>query len=118
MLKHRGKRWMYYVFDAAVVVVVMLALFYLYLITYGEGVLRNRPEAMQVAASTIITNAEGTEISRLLTQTKGYSEYAELHAMPDLLKKAFWLQKIDVSSTMMDWISSVSAGPLCKILYI
>ncbi|WP_413404779.1 transglycosylase domain-containing protein [Paenibacillus amylolyticus] len=84
-----GKRWMYYVFDAAVVVVLMLTLFYLYLITYGEGILRNRPEAMQVASSTIITNAEGTEISRLHTQTKGYSEYADLNAMPDLLKMAF-----------------------------
>lgn len=89
MLKHMGKRWMYYVFDAAVVVVLMLTLFYLYLITYGEGILRNRPEAMQVASSTIITNAEGTEISRLHTQTKGYSEYADLNAMPDLLKMAF-----------------------------
>ncbi|OME97691.1 hypothetical protein BK124_17105 [Paenibacillus amylolyticus] len=89
MLKHVSKRWMYYVFDAAVVVVLILTLFYLYLITYGEGMLRNRPEAMQVASSTIITNAEGTEISRLHTQTKGYSEYAELNAMPDLLKMAF-----------------------------
>jgi penicillin-binding protein 2A len=89
MLKHGSKRWMYYVFDAAVVVVLMLTLFYLYLITYGEGMLRNRPEAMQEASSTIITNAEGTEISRLHTQTKGYSEYAELNAMPDLLKMAF-----------------------------
>ncbi|MEK4277247.1 transglycosylase domain-containing protein [Paenibacillus sp. FSL R7-0026] len=80
---------MYYVFDGAVVVVLMLTVFYLYLITYGEGVLRNRPEAMQVASSTIITNAEGTEISRLHTQTKGYSEYADLNAMPDLLKMAF-----------------------------
>lgn len=109
---------MYYVFDAAVVGVLMLALFYLYLITYGEGMLRNRPEAMQVASSTIITNAEGDEISRLHTQTKGYSEYADLNAMPDLLKMAFWLQKIDVSTTMMDWITSDSAGPLCKTLYI
>ncbi|MET1171195.1 transglycosylase domain-containing protein [Paenibacillus amylolyticus] len=89
MLKHVSKRWMYYVFDAAVVVVLILTLFYLYLITYGEGMLRNRPEAMQVASSTMITNAEGTEISRLHTQTKGYSEYAELNAMPDLLKMAF-----------------------------
>ncbi|WP_241230784.1 PBP1A family penicillin-binding protein [Paenibacillus sp. PAMC 26794] len=80
---------MYYVFDAAVVVVLMLTLFYLYLITYGEGMLRNRPEAMQVSSSTIITNAEGTEISRSHTQTKGYSEYADLNAMPDLLKMAF-----------------------------
>ncbi|WP_433751826.1 hypothetical protein [Paenibacillus amylolyticus] len=62
MLKHRGKRWMYYVFDAAVVVVLMLTCFYIYLMTYGEGMLRNRPEAMQVVSSTIITNAEGTEI--------------------------------------------------------
>ncbi|WP_405158786.1 transglycosylase domain-containing protein [Paenibacillus sp. FSL H8-0283] len=84
-----SKRWMYYVFDATVVVVLILTLFYLYLITYGEGMLRNRPEAMQVASSTIITNAEGTEISRLHTQTKGYSEYAELNAMPVLLKMAF-----------------------------
>lgn len=89
MLKHRGKRRMYHVFDGAVVVVLILAFFYLYLITYGEGLLRNRPEAMQVASSTIITNAEGTEISRLHTQTKGYSEYADLNAMPDLLKMAF-----------------------------
>lgn len=89
MLKHVSKRWMYYVFDATVVVVLILTLFYLYLITYGEGMLRNRPEAMQVASSTIITNAEGTEISRLHTQTKGYSEYAELNAMPVLLKMAF-----------------------------
>ncbi|WP_256332316.1 transglycosylase domain-containing protein [Paenibacillus sp. CF095] len=80
---------MYHVFDGAVVVVLILAFFYLYLITYGEGLLRNRPEAMQVASSTIITNAEGTEISRLHTQTKGYSEYADLNAMPDLLKMAF-----------------------------
>ncbi|WP_307414499.1 transglycosylase domain-containing protein [Paenibacillus sp. W2I17] len=80
---------MYYVFDAAVIVVLILTLFYLYLITYGEGMLRNRPEAMQEASSTIITNAEGTEISRLHTQTKGYSEYADLNAMPDLLKMAF-----------------------------
>ncbi|WP_288993408.1 transglycosylase domain-containing protein [uncultured Paenibacillus sp.] len=84
-----SKRWMYYVFDAAVVVVLILTLFYLYLITYGEEMLRNRPEAMEVASSTIITNAEGTEISRLHTQTKGYSEYAELNAMPVLLKMAF-----------------------------
>lgn len=89
MLKHGSKRWMYYVFDVAVVVVLILTLFYLYLITYGEGMLRNRPEAMQVASSTMITNAEGTEISRLHTETKGYSEYAELNAMPDLLKMAF-----------------------------
>lgn len=89
MLKHGSKRWMYYVFDVAVVVVLILTLFYLYLITYGEEMLRNRPEAMQVASSTIITNAEGTEISRLHTQTKGYSEYAELNAMPDLLKMGF-----------------------------
>ncbi|WP_256975072.1 MULTISPECIES: transglycosylase domain-containing protein [Paenibacillus] len=80
---------MYYVFDAAVVVVLILTLFYLYLITYGEGMLRNRPEAMQVASSTIITNAEGIEISSLHTQTKGYSEYTDLNAMPDLLKRAF-----------------------------
>ncbi|WFR62400.1 transglycosylase domain-containing protein [Paenibacillus amylolyticus] len=80
---------MYYVFDAAVVAVLMLTFFYLYLITYGEGMLRNHPEAMQVASSTLITNAEGTEISRLHTQTKGYSEYADLNAVPDLLKMAF-----------------------------
>lgn len=111
MLKRGSKRWIYTVFDTAVVVVLMLAFFYLYLITYGEGMIRNHPEAMQVASSTFITNAEGTEISRLHTQTKGVSEYADLSAMPDLLKMAFWLQKIDVSTTMMDWISSVSAGP-------
>ncbi|WP_338592379.1 PBP1A family penicillin-binding protein [Paenibacillus sp. Y5S-9] len=89
MLKRGSKRWIYTVFDTAVVVVLMLAFFYLYLITYGEGMIGNHPEAMQVASSTFITNAEGTEISRLHTQTKGVSEYADLSAMPDLLKMAF-----------------------------
>ncbi|WP_340016178.1 PBP1A family penicillin-binding protein [Paenibacillus sp. FSL K6-1318] len=89
MLKHRGKRWIYTVFDAAVFVVLMLTVFYLYLFSYGERMLRNHPEAMQVVSSTIITNAEGREISRLHTQTKGYSEYADLNAMPDMLKMAF-----------------------------
>ncbi|WP_458462385.1 transglycosylase domain-containing protein [Paenibacillus sp.] len=89
MLKHGSKRWIYYGFDAAVVVVLMLTLFYLYLVSYGEAMLRNQPEAMQVASSTIVMNAEGNEISRLHTQTRGYSEYADLNAMPDLLKMAF-----------------------------
>ncbi|PQP82737.1 hypothetical protein C0Q44_15170 [Paenibacillus sp. PCH8] len=89
MLRRRSKRWIYHIFDATVAVVLTLTLLYLYLIVYGEGMLRNHPEAIQVAASTLITNAEGNEISRLYTQTKGYSEFADLNAMPDLLIMAF-----------------------------
>ncbi|WP_405155774.1 transglycosylase domain-containing protein [Paenibacillus sp. FSL K6-0108] len=80
---------MYHIFDASVVFVILLAFGYIYLVTYGEGVLRNHPEAISVASSTVIINADGTEISRLQVQTKGYAEHASLKDMPDLLKQAF-----------------------------
>ncbi|WP_371129250.1 transglycosylase domain-containing protein [Paenibacillus sp. 276b] len=83
------RRGIYHIFDASVVIVILLAVGYIYLVTYGEGVLRNHPEAISVASSTIITNADGTEISRLQVQTKGYALHADLKDMPDLLKQAF-----------------------------
>ncbi|WP_373560315.1 transglycosylase domain-containing protein [Paenibacillus sp. RU26A] len=83
------RRGIYHIFDASVVIVILLAVGYIYIVTYGEGVLRNHPEAISVASSTIITNADGTEISRLQVQTKGYAEYADLMDMPNLLKQAF-----------------------------
>ncbi|WP_373561702.1 transglycosylase domain-containing protein [Paenibacillus sp. LK1] len=83
------RRGIYHIFDASVVIVILLAVGYIYLVTYGEGVLRNHPEAILVASSTIITNADGTEISRLQVQTKGYALHADLKDMPDLLKQAF-----------------------------
>ncbi|QLG42101.1 PBP1A family penicillin-binding protein [Paenibacillus sp. FSL W7-1088] len=89
MLRFSIRRGIYHIFDASVVIVILLAVGYIYLVTYGEGVLRNHPEAISVASSTIITNAAGTEISRLQVQTKGYMEYADLKDMPDLLKQAF-----------------------------
>ncbi|NEU61554.1 PBP1A family penicillin-binding protein [Paenibacillus sp. ALJ109b] len=89
MLRSSIRRVIYHIFDASVVIVILLAVGYTYLVTYGEGVLRNHPEAISVASSTIITNADGTEILRLQVQTKGYTEYADLRDMPDLLKQAF-----------------------------
>lgn len=89
MLRSSIRRGIYHIFDASVVIVILLAVGYIYIVTYGEGVLRNHPEAISVASSTIITNADGTEISRLQVQTKGYAEYADLMDMPDLLKQAF-----------------------------
>ncbi|PWW45415.1 MULTISPECIES: transglycosylase domain-containing protein [Paenibacillus] len=89
MLRFSIRRGIYHIFDASVVIVILLTVGYIYLVTYGEGVLRNHPEAISVASSTIITNAAGTEISRLQVQTKGYMEYADLKDMPDLLKQAF-----------------------------
>ncbi|WP_411836502.1 transglycosylase domain-containing protein [Paenibacillus taichungensis] len=83
------RRGIYHIFDASIVFVILLAVGYIYLVTYGEGVLRNHPEAISVASSTVITNADGTEISRLQVQNKGYAEYADLRDMPDLLKQAF-----------------------------
>ncbi|WP_413376319.1 hypothetical protein [Paenibacillus taichungensis] len=68
MLKCSIRRGIYHIFDASVVIVILLAVGYIYLVTYGEGVLRNHPEAILVASSTIITNADGTEISRLQVQ--------------------------------------------------
>ncbi|SEB09428.1 penicillin-binding protein 2A [Paenibacillus sp. 276b] len=89
MLRSSIRRGIYHIFDASVVIVILLAVGYIYLVTYGEGVLRNHPEAISVASSTIITNADGTEISRLQVQTKGYALHADLKDMPDLLKQAF-----------------------------
>ncbi|SLK04307.1 MULTISPECIES: transglycosylase domain-containing protein [unclassified Paenibacillus] len=89
MLRSSIRRGIYHIFDASVVIVILLAVGYIYIVTYGEGVLRNHPEAISVASSTIITNADGTEISRLQVQTKGYAEYADLMDMPNLLKQAF-----------------------------
>jgi len=89
MLRSSIRRGIYHIFDASVVIVILVAVGYIYLVTYGQGVLRNHPEAISVATSTIITNADGTEISRLQVQTKGYAEHAYLMDMPDLLKKAF-----------------------------
>ncbi|MDR9744333.1 PBP1A family penicillin-binding protein [Paenibacillus taichungensis] len=89
MLRSSIRRGIYHIFDASVVIVILLAVGYIYLVTYGEGVLRNHPEAILVASSTIITNADGTEISRLQVQTKGYALHADLKDMPDLLKQAF-----------------------------
>ncbi|WP_433922907.1 transglycosylase domain-containing protein [Paenibacillus taichungensis] len=89
MLRSSIRRGIYHIFDASVVIVILLAVGYIYLVTYGEGVLRNHPEAISVATSTIITNADGTEISRLQVQTKGYALHADLKDMPDLLKQAF-----------------------------
>lgn len=89
MLKSSIRRGIYHIFDASVVFVILLAVGYIYLVTYGEGVLRNHPEAISVASSTVITNAAGAEISRLQVQTKGYAEHADLKDMPDLLKQAF-----------------------------
>ncbi|UPK45398.1 PBP1A family penicillin-binding protein [Paenibacillus pabuli] len=89
MLRSNIRRGMYHIFDASVVFVILLAFGYIYLVTYGEGVLRNHPEAISVASSTVIINADGTEISRLQVQTKGYAEHASLKDMPDLLKQAF-----------------------------
>ncbi|MFE6075494.1 transglycosylase domain-containing protein [Paenibacillus sp. NPDC057886] len=89
MLRSSIRRGIYHIFDASVVIVILLAVGYIYLVAYGEGVLRNHPEAISVASSTIITNADGTEISRSQVQTKGYSEYADLKDMPELLKQAF-----------------------------
>jgi penicillin-binding protein 2A len=89
MLRSSIRRGIYHIFDASVVIVILLAFGYIYLVTYGEGVLRNHPEAISVASSTVITNADGTEISRLKVQTKGYAEHADLKDMPDLLKQAF-----------------------------
>ncbi|MEC0106854.1 PBP1A family penicillin-binding protein [Paenibacillus taichungensis] len=89
MLRSSIRRGIYHIFDASIVFVILLAVGYIYLVTYGEGVLRNHPEAISVASSTVITNADGTEISRLQVQNKGYAEYADLRDMPDLLKQAF-----------------------------
>jgi penicillin-binding protein 2A len=89
MLRSSIRRGIYHIFDASVVIVILLACGYIYLVTYGEGVLRNHPEAISTASSTIIMNANGTEISRLQVQSKGYTEYAHLKDMPDLLKQAF-----------------------------
>ncbi|HBU80252.1 MAG TPA: PBP1A family penicillin-binding protein [Paenibacillus sp.] len=89
MLRSSIRRGIYHIFDASVVIVILLVIGYIYLVAYGEGVLRNHPEAISTASSTIITNANGTEISRLQVQTKGYTEYADLKDMPDLLKQAF-----------------------------
>ncbi|MGC5776275.1 transglycosylase domain-containing protein [Paenibacillus pabuli] len=89
MLRFVLKRRIYQTFDALVLIVIFLALGYMYLVYYGESVLRNNIQAISVASSTIIINADGTEISRLHTQTKGYAEYADLKDMPDLLKLAF-----------------------------
>lgn len=89
MLRSSIRRGIYHVFDASVVIVILLVVGYIYLVAYGEGVLRNHPEAISVASSTIITNADGTEISRLQVQTKGYALHADLKDMPDLLKQAF-----------------------------
>lgn len=89
MLKSSIRRGIYHIFDASVVFVILLAVGYIYLVTYGEGVLRNHPEAISVASSTVITNAAGAEISRLQVQTKGYAEHADLKDMPDMLKQAF-----------------------------
>ncbi|WP_440117548.1 transglycosylase domain-containing protein [Paenibacillus sp. QZ-Y1] len=89
MLRFGINRRIYHIFDALVVTVIIFALGYLYLVYYGESVLRNHAQAISVASSTIITNANGKEISRSSIQTKGYAEYADLQDMPEMLKQAF-----------------------------
>ncbi|WP_366289977.1 PBP1A family penicillin-binding protein [Paenibacillus sp. AN1007] len=89
MLRLKIKRAMYRLYDVAVIASVLLVIMYIYLFSYGKSVIRNQPEAVQRVASTLIVDVAGREIVRTVTPNRGYSEYAGLHEMPDMLKKAF-----------------------------
>ncbi|MGF9697771.1 transglycosylase domain-containing protein [Paenibacillus sp. MABNR03] len=89
MLRFRIKQGIYRVFDVSVVIVVLFVMGCIYIVTYGEAVLRNNPEVITKVSSTVIKDAAGAEITRLRTQSKGFTEYADLEDMPDLLVQAF-----------------------------
>lgn len=83
------KKGIYHIFDAVVVVVVMLLMVCLYMSLYGEAMVRNHPEVIAKASSTIITDSTGAEIARFRTQSSGFAEYTDLEDMPELLIQAF-----------------------------
>ncbi|NUU78750.1 transglycosylase domain-containing protein [Paenibacillus xylanilyticus] len=89
MLRFRIKQGIYRVFDVSVVIVVLFVMGCIYIVTYGEAVLRNNPEVITKVSSTVIKDAAGAEITRFRTQSKGFTEYADLEDMPDLLVQAF-----------------------------
>lgn len=83
------KKGIYHIFDAVVVVVVMLLMVCLYMSLYGEAMVRNHPEVIAKASSTVITDSTGAEIARFRTQSSGFAEYTDLEDMPELLIQAF-----------------------------
>ena len=89
MLRTKFKRSIYRLFDVAVVAAVLLVLIYMYLFFYGKIIIQNQPEVMQQVSSTSILDGTGNEISKMITPTRGYIEYADLDEMPDMLKQAF-----------------------------
>ena len=88
-MRNKIKKGIYHFFDAAVFVVVLLLMGCLYMVTYGEAMVRNHPEAITKASSTVITDSAGVEIARFRTQSSGFAEYADLGDMPELLIQAF-----------------------------
>ncbi|MGD0032773.1 PBP1A family penicillin-binding protein [Paenibacillus illinoisensis] len=88
-MRSKLKKAMYPIFDAAVVVVVLLLMGCLYMALYGEAMVRNHPEAIAKASSTVITDSTGAEIARFRTQSSGFAEYTDLEDMPELLIQAF-----------------------------
>ncbi|MFK0522252.1 transglycosylase domain-containing protein [Paenibacillus illinoisensis] len=88
-MRSKLKKAMYPIFDAAVVVVILLLMGCLYMALYGEAIVRNHPEAIAQASSTVITDSTGAEIVRFRTQSSGFAEYADLEEMPELLIQAF-----------------------------
>ncbi|MBR2566977.1 MAG: PBP1A family penicillin-binding protein [Paenibacillus sp.] len=89
MLRTKFKRSIYRLFDVAVVAAVLQVLIYMYLFFYGKIIIQNQPEVMQQVSSTSILDGTGNEISKMITPTRGYIEYADLDEMPDMLKQAF-----------------------------
>ncbi|WJH30728.1 transglycosylase domain-containing protein [Paenibacillus sp. CC-CFT742] len=89
ILRSKLKKAMYPIFDAAVVVFVLLLMGCLYMALYGEAMVRNHPEAIAQASSTVITDSTGAEIARFRTQSSGFAEYTDLEDMPELLIQAF-----------------------------
>ncbi|MDR6724205.1 penicillin-binding protein 2A [Paenibacillus amylolyticus] len=83
------KRGIYYAFDASVVIVMMLLIGYMYMVTYGERMIRSHPAITSKISSTTILNSEGAEITRLQAGTNGYATHADLNEMPKVLKQAF-----------------------------
>lgn len=83
------KRGIYYAFDASVVIVMMLFIGYVYMVTYGERMIRSYPAITSKISSTTILNSEGAEITRLQAGTNGYATHADLNEMPKVLKQAF-----------------------------
>ncbi|WP_260866195.1 transglycosylase domain-containing protein [Paenibacillus xylanexedens] len=88
-LNFKVKRGIYVAFDASVVIVMMLFIGYMYMVIYGERMIRSHPVITSQISSTTILNSEGAEITRLQAGKNGYVVHADLSEMPDILKRAF-----------------------------